>query len=81
MESKMTAWIIATLAILALFAFPPTRSALAWFLDVPGKLLFQWVLFLVMRLFQAHLVVVRNLLLPRAAIFPTLESKDRVRRA
>ena len=53
---------------------------MAWFLDVPGKLLFQWVLFLVLRLFQAHMVVVRNLLLPRAVIFPTLESKDRVRR-
>ena len=76
----MLTWIIATLVFLALLAFPPTRSALAWFLDVPGKLIFQWVLFLVMRLFQAHLVVVRNLLLPRAAIFPTLESNDRVRR-
>jgi len=76
----MLTWIIATLVFLALIAFPPTRSALAWFLEVPGKLLFQWLLFLVMRLFQAHLVVVRNLLLPRAAIFPTLESKDWVRR-
>ena len=76
----MITWIIATLFFFALLAFSPTRSALAWFLDVPGKLLFQWGLFLVMKLFQAHLVVVRNLLLPRAAIFPTLESKDRVRR-
>lgn len=76
----MVSWIIATLAILALLAFPPTRSVLAWFLDVPGKLLFQWGLFLVMRLLQAHLVVARNLVLPRTAIFPTLESRDRVRR-
>ncbi len=76
----MLNWIIAPLVFLTLLAFPPTRSALGWFLDVPGKLCFQWVLFLVIRLFQAHLVVVRNLLLPRAAIFPTLESKDRVRR-
>lgn len=76
----MLTWIIATLGFLALLAFPPTRSVLAWFLDVPGKLFLQWALFLVMRLFQAHLVVVRNLILPRAAIFPTLESKDRVRK-
>ena len=76
----MLSWIIATLVFLALLAFPPTRSALAWFLNVPGKLFFQWVLFLVLLLFQAHMVVVRNLLLPRAVIFPTLETKDRVRR-
>lgn len=76
----MISWIIATFAILALFAIPPTRSVLSWVFDVPGKLLFQWVLFLVLRLFQAHNVVVRNLLLPRAVIFPTLETKDRVRR-
>lgn len=76
----MISWVIATFVILALLAFPPTRSVLAWSLDVPGKLLFQWVLFLIMRLFQAHLVVARNLVLPRAAIFPTLESRDRVRR-
>jgi hypothetical protein len=50
----MLTWIIATLVVLALVAFPPTRSALAWILDVPGKLLFQWAMFLVMRLFQAH---------------------------
>ena len=76
----MLTWITTTLVVLALVAFPPTRSALAWILDIPGKLLFQWAMFLVMRLFQAHMVVVRNLLLPRAVIFPTLESKDRVRR-
>ncbi len=78
--TTMLTWIISTLVLLVLLAFPPTRSALSWFIDVPGKLIFQWVLFLVLRLFQAHMVVVRNLLLPRAAIFPTLESKDRVRR-
>ena len=76
----MLTWIIATLVLLALVAFPPTRSAMAWILDVPGKLIFQWALFIVMRLLQAHIVVVKNLVLPRAVIFPTLERSDRVRK-
>jgi hypothetical protein len=76
----MLTWIITTLIALALVAFPPTRSALAWILDIPGKLLFQWAMFLVMRLFQAHFVVLRNLVMPRAVIFPTLKSDDRVRK-
>jgi hypothetical protein len=53
---------------------------LAWILDIPGKLLFQWAMFLVMRLFQAHFVVLKNLVMPRAVIFPTLKSDDRVRK-
>ena len=76
----MLTWIIATLVVLALVAFPPTGSALAWILDVPGKLIFQWALFIVMRLLQAHIVVVKNLVMPRAVIFPTLERSDRVRK-
>jgi len=76
----MLTWIITTLVVLAIVAFPPTRSALAWILDIPGKLLFQWAMFLVMRLFQAHFVVLRNLAMPRAVIFPTLKSDDRVRK-
>jgi hypothetical protein len=76
----MLTWIITTLVVLALVAFPPTRSALSWILDIPGKLLFQWVMFLVMRLFQAHFVVFKNLVMPRAVIFPTLKSDDRVRK-
>ena len=74
----MLTWIIATLVFIALVAFPPSRSVLAWILDIPGKLLFQWAMFLVMRLFQAHFVVLKNLVMPRAAIFPTLKSDDRV---
>ena len=76
----MLTWIIATLVLLTLVAFPPTRSAMAWILDVPGKLIFQWALFIVMRLLQAHIVVVKNLVMPRAVIFPTLERSDRVRK-
>jgi hypothetical protein len=76
----MLTWIIATLVFLALVSFPPSRSVLAWILDIPGKLLFQWAMFLVMRLFQAHFVVLKNLVMPRAAIFPTLKSDDRVRK-
>lgn len=76
----MLTWIIAFFVFLVLLAVPPTRAAITWFLDVPGKILFQWVLYLVIRLFQAHVVVVRNLVLPRAAIFPTLVSKDTVRK-
>jgi hypothetical protein len=76
----MLTWIIATLVFIALVAFPPSRSVLAWILDIPGKLLFQWAMFLVMRLFQAHFVVLKNLVMPRAAIFPTLKSDDRVRK-
>ncbi len=76
----MLTWFIATLFVLALVAFPPTRSAMAWILDVPGKLIFQWALFIVMRLLQAHIVVVKNLVMPRAVIFPTLERSDRVRK-
>lgn len=76
----MLTWIITTLIALALVAFPPTRSALAWILDIPGKLLFQWAMYLAMRLFQAHFVVLRNLVMPRAVIFPTLKSDDRVRK-
>lgn len=76
----MLTWIITTLVVLALVAFPPTRSALAWILDIPGKLLFQWAMFLVMRLFQAHIVVAKNLVMPRTVIFPTLERSDRVRK-
>jgi hypothetical protein len=37
-------------------------------------------MFLVMRLFQAHFVVFKNLVMPRAVIFPTLKSDDRVRK-
>lgn len=76
----MLTWIIATLVFIALVAFPPSRSVLALILDIPGKLLFQWAMFLVMRLFQAHFVVLKNLVMPRAAIFPTLKSDDRVRK-
>lgn len=76
----MLAWVIATLVLIVLLVIPPIRSILVWLLDVPGKLFFQWVLFLIMRLYQAHIVVLRNLLLPRAAIFPTLENNDRVKR-
>jgi hypothetical protein len=76
----MLTWIITALIVLALVAFPPTRSALVWILDIPGKLFFQWAMFLVMRLFQAHFVVLRNLVMPRAVIFPTLKSEDRVRK-
>ena len=76
----MLTWIIASLVFIALVAFPPSRSVLAWILDIPGKLLFQWAMFLVMRLFQAHFVVLKNLVMPRAAIFPTLKSDDRVRK-
>jgi hypothetical protein len=76
----MLTWIIATFVFIALVAFPPSRSVLAWILDIPGKLLFQWAMFLVMRLFQAHFVVLKNLVMPRAAIFPTLKSDDRVRK-
>jgi len=76
----MLTWIIAIFVLLALLSFPPTRAAIGWLLEVPGKIIFQWGLYLVMRLYQAHVVVLRNLVLPRAAIFPTLVSKDTVRK-
>lgn len=78
--SPMWVWIVGTLALAILLVSPIVRSALAWVFSAPGKLMFQWAIYLITRLFHAHVTVIKNLVLPRSVIYPTLDTQDRVRK-
>ncbi|AOV18728.1 hypothetical protein BJI67_15915 (plasmid) [Acidihalobacter aeolianus] len=74
-----------TLAIsLVMLLFKPTRDLVLWIygtlltpavLAVAGKFL-MWVWWMIKQMAKAHIVVMRNLFLPRRRIYPSLEKPE-----
>jgi hypothetical protein len=74
-------WILLLIfVVLLLLLTSAGRSAIGLFLSKTFIQAVGYGIFAIKFLFQSHLTIIRNLLLPRRVIYPTLEKDDSVKR-